>query len=111
MKLFKAAPVAVPETILVETMDGEEVRAEFLGGPTVLETLLHNKIEVSTSCGGMGTCGTCRIEVIQGLAALGDRNEIEAEIADARGFAACERLACQVQAHPELKIRIPQEKD
>jgi 2Fe-2S ferredoxin len=74
---------------------------------SLLQHLLNQKLEISHSCGGMGTCGTCRVIVLEGLEELGSRNEVEQEMASDRGFEAVERLACQNQWHAKLKIKIP----
>lgn len=74
---------------------------------TVLEAALKNKIELDHSCGGMGTCGTCRVWIISSLEPLEPRNEIEIEMANDRGFAEDERLACQLAIVNGLKFRIP----
>ncbi len=75
---------------------------------TVLKALLDAKIPIPTSCQGMGTCGTCRIFVDQGLEKLPPRNEIEQEFAAERGFADNERLSCQIQVQEGLILRKPQ---
>lgn len=74
---------------------------------TLLEVLLQNGVEISHSCCGMGSCGTCRILVEAGLTLLGGRGAVEAEIAGEYGYAEFERLACQNPALPGLSIRLP----
>ncbi|UXR66264.1 (2Fe-2S)-binding protein [Bdellovibrio bacteriovorus] len=64
---------------------------------SVLDVALRAKVALNHTCGGNGTCGTCRVFVIQGLEKLGPRNEIEAEMAQDRVFQASERLACQME--------------
>lgn len=75
---------------------------------TILEALLDARIELNHSCGGMGTCGTCRVFVEKGLEKLGLRNEPETEIANDRQFTENERLACQNFAKDGLVLRKPQ---
>lgn len=75
---------------------------------TVLDIALENKIRIATSCGGMGTCGTCRVEVLEAPSDFGERNEIECEMAKERGFSERERLACQLNVRSGLKVRIPE---
>jgi ferredoxin, 2Fe-2S len=74
---------------------------------SVLDLILAQSLDISHSCGGMGTCGTCRIEVLEAPEGLRPRNEIEQEMARERGFENHERLACQTPAQSGLKIRIP----
>lgn len=74
---------------------------------TILEALLELKVEIDHSCGGNGSCGTCRVFVEAGLEKLDLRNEVEAEIAHDRGFSANERLSCQTQVKDQIAVRIP----
>ncbi len=74
---------------------------------TILAVLLKEKIAISHSCGGMGSCGTCRVHVEDGLLQLGQRGSVEAEIAAEYGYRDEERLACQNKACPGLTIRLP----
>jgi len=76
-------------------------------GVTLLQGLLDAGVEISHSCGGNGTCGTCRVEVLSDPNQLKPRNDIEAEMAEDRGFERSERLACQLQVACDFKIKIP----
>lgn len=80
---------------------------EILNKGTLLELLLQNKIEIFHSCGGMGSCGTCRVYVESPMEELPKRNEIENEMAESRGFSDNERLSCQLKPYPNLCVRIP----
>lgn len=73
----------------------------------VLEACLRVGHPVEHSCGGMGSCGTCRVFVMAGLQALDARNEVEAEMAADRGFNADERLSCQTIPVDGLKLKTP----
>lgn len=78
---------------------------------SMLQWLLQNQIEVSHSCGGMGTCGTCRILILEGQELLNSRNPIEEEWASERQLPPQERLACQTTVCGGVKILIPTEED
>ncbi len=73
---------------------------------TVLDVAVRNKIALNHTCGGNGTCGTCLVEVVEGLEQLEPRNEIELEMATDRGFSNSERLACQTSLANGLTVRI-----
>jgi ferredoxin len=62
---------------------------------SLLQRILDLKIPISHSCGGNGTCGTCRLIVIEGAENLSPREDHEIEFAESRGFSDTERLACQ----------------
>ncbi|MBX3020601.1 MAG: (2Fe-2S)-binding protein [Bdellovibrionales bacterium] len=74
---------------------------------SVLEVALRNEIDIPHSCGGMGSCTTCRVIVVQSDGPLPERNELEMDIATMRDFAPEERLSCQLPALPGLVVRVP----
>jgi 2Fe-2S ferredoxin len=78
---------------------------------SVLEVALQNHIDLSHSCGGMGSCTTCRVWVESETALLSPRTELEQEIASSRNFDPRERLACQLEPHDGLVVRIPDERE
>jgi Na+-transporting NADH:ubiquinone oxidoreductase subunit F len=75
-------------------------------GGKLLSVLAHHKIFVSSACGGGGTCGQCKIKVIEGGGNILPTEETHIHRRAAR---AGERLACQVACKQNLKIQIPQE--
>jgi 2Fe-2S ferredoxin len=87
-------------------------RAAPIGGATsVLEVALQNHIDLSHSCGGMGSCTTCRVWVESDHTNLSPRTELEQEIASSRNFDPRERLACQLDPQDKLVVRIPDDRD
>lgn len=68
---------------------------------------LNNDIEIGHSCGGMGSCTTCRVYVEKSVEALPPRNELELDIAGMREFADNERLSCQLPPLVGLVVRVP----
>jgi len=82
-------------------------QVSFTGQPSVLELALANRLPIEHSCGGMGTCGTCRIFVNLKQGQLPERNEVEAEMARDRNFLPHERLACQLTALDGLEVSLP----
>ena len=77
----------------------------------MLEVALKAGVEISHSCGGMGSCTTCRVFVVRSPEALPPRNELEQEIADSRGFHDDERLACQLPPQEGLEVRVPETRE
>lgn len=74
-------------------------------GETVLEALIKAKIKINHSCGGMGTCGTCAVDVLQGFEKLGEKTEQEIEISESRQWGERERLCCQIHAQDGLILK------
>lgn len=91
--------------LITFVIDQEIVQAS--QGQTTLESLLDADFPIDHSCGGNGTCGTCRVFVLEKLESLEPRNEIEAEMAQERGFTVNERLSCQMNPVSGLKLQRP----
>ena len=95
-------------------MSDQQVRVTFqpsgrsvfvLPNTMVLEVAGRGGLTLDTPCGGKGTCGKCRVQLVDGACEPGDRDrEIfsEAELAD--GW----RLACQTAVCKECVIRVPE---
>jgi ferredoxin len=80
---------------------------EFKGEKNLLDLLRANKISISESCGGFGTCTTCRVIIQRNEAAFLQRTELEVERATERNFSDLERLSCQCQIVDSAEILIP----
>jgi len=74
-------------------------------GRKLLGALAANELFVSSACGGGGTCGRCRVKVLEGGGAL---LPIEASFITRREAAEGERLACQVSVDRDMWIRVPE---
>jgi 2Fe-2S ferredoxin len=81
------------------------------GFQSILEVALAHEIKLNHSCGGMGSCTTCRVFIQKGADKLEPRNELEQEHAQMRGFKQNERLGCQTLAKNGLEVLIPDEHD
>ena len=89
--------------------DTEDLELSALPQTSLLELCLKEKLPLSHSCEGMGSCGTCRVFILSGLENLPPRNDIEQEMARDRGFKAHERLACQLTPRESLSFKLPQD--
>ncbi len=76
-------------------------------GLSLLENLLESRVEIDHSCGGNGTCGTCCVQVIEGIENFSEMGELELEMKFDRGFKPSERLCCQSYITGAVKIKIP----
>ncbi len=76
------------------------------GGGSLLETLTQQNIFVPSACGGRGTCGYCKLKVIEGA---GPFLPTEEPYIDAEERAAGTRLSCQVKLRNDVRIEIPAE--
>ncbi len=76
------------------------------GGSHLLSYLFSNKIFVPSACGGQGTCGYCKLKVLDGGGPVLPTEEgflNKKEIRDNW------RLACQVKVKRDVRIFIPEE--
>ena len=64
---------------------------------SLLDIAVENSVDLPHSCGGMGSCGTCRVRLIVTKGPTPERGDVEAEMASERGFLDDERLSCQLE--------------
>jgi ferredoxin, 2Fe-2S len=74
---------------------------------SVLEVALRANVDIGHSCGGMGSCTTCRVFIDVHHEPLPERGELELEITEGRGFAENERLSCQLPPQDGMVVRVP----
>ena len=89
------------------TVNGDADKAlQTSAGSTLLGTLSENQIFIPSACGGKGSCGVCKVKVLDGGGAIlpTERSHISrGEVRD------CVRLSCQVKVKQDLDIEIPPE--
>ncbi len=88
-----------------DEIDSQEY--QFQAGANLLEFLNAQNVGINQSCGGFGTCTTCRVLIEQTNSPIHDKNEIENERSIERNFERNERLACQIEIEDHLTITIP----
>lgn len=72
-------------------------------GGTLLSTLAANNIFLSSACGGKGSCGQCKVQVLQGG---GDILPTETVHFTRRQIKDHWRLGCQVKVKEDMKIAV-----
>ena len=77
---------------------------------SILELALKHTIEINHSCGGMGSCGTCRVWIESEHYKTIELNDLEKEMKLDRGMPDQERLACQIKPMNGMIVRIPETK-
>lgn len=76
------------------------------GGDNLLSTLTEEKIFIPSACGGRGTCGLCKLKILEGAGVILPTEEPYLEQAERESNV---RLTCQVKVRNDLKIEIPPE--
>jgi Na+-transporting NADH:ubiquinone oxidoreductase subunit F len=87
------------------TLNGERSIIVPAGGK-LLQTLAANNVFLSSACGGGGTCGQCKCQV---LAGGGDMLATEEAHFTKREARAGWRLSCQVPVKQAMKVDVPEE--
>ncbi|PSJ44815.1 NADH:ubiquinone reductase (Na(+)-transporting) subunit F [Zobellella endophytica] len=75
-------------------------------GGKLLGALAANGIFVSSACGGGGSCGQCRVRILDGG---GEILPTELDHISKREARHGERLSCQVNVKQDMKIELPEE--
>jgi len=89
-----------------EVKINKEEGIQVQGGGSLLETLTQQKIFIPSACGGRGSCGYCKVKVLDGAGPLLPTEEpylSDEERSD--GI----RLSCQVKIRNDVRIDIPEE--
>lgn len=76
------------------------------GGRSLLSTLQDEKIFIPSACGGRGSCGLCKLRVLEGA---GEALATETPWLDEDELKDNVRLSCQVRVKNDLKIGVPEE--
>ena len=103
--LFAKAKLTPSGVVGININDGEK-RLETEPGSSLLTTLSNNKIFLPSACGGGGTCGMCRCQVLSGGGSI---------LPTETGFFTRKeqqnnwRLGCQVKVREDMEIAIPEE--
>jgi len=97
-KLVASGPVKL-------NINGEK-DIEVGAGGKLLNVLADEKLFVSSACGGGGTCGQCKVNVLEGGGEI-----LQTELSHITKKEAREgcRLSCQVAVKQDMKIEVPEE--
>lgn len=87
------------------TINGDK-KIEVAGGYSLLSSLFTNKIFIPSACGGRGSCGYCKVTVLDGGGPVlpTERPYLTPKERDDNV-----RLSCQVKVKSDMKIKVPEE--
>ena len=102
--LLTAKRYLMPSGTVAITINDKE-KLEVAQGSSLLSTLSENGVYLSSACGGKGSCGQCKVQVVEGGGEILDvekghftRKEIK------EGF----RLGCQCKVKGDISIQVPE---
>ena len=102
--LLVAKKYLVPSGNVKLTINGENT-LEVESGSTLLNTLAVNGIYLSSACGGKGSCGQCKCQVIEGG---GEILPSELPHFNRKQRQDHWRLGCQVKLKGDMSIKVPE---
>lgn len=95
-----------PELFWVD-LDTAGLRVQVGAGQSLLDAARSGGVELVALCGGAGTCGTCRVRVIEGPCSPPTLEELAT--LSAEESAAGTRLACETKPCGHVRVSIPPE--
>jgi len=102
--LFAKAKLVPSGNVTIDINDGDK-KLDVTTGSSLLSTLSEQGIFLPSACGGSGSCGMCRLQVMDGG---GDILPTETNFFTRRQQREHWRLGCQVKVKNDLKIKIPE---
>ncbi|HEX2394418.1 MAG TPA: NADH:ubiquinone reductase (Na(+)-transporting) subunit F [Bacteroidales bacterium] len=104
MLLFAKSKLTAGGTVTID-VNGEK-KLVVAPGSTLLSTLSQEKLFLPSACGGGGTCGLCRCQVLEGGGSI---LPTEVGFFNRRQINENWRLGCQVKVKEDLQIHVPEE--
>ena len=92
--------------VAITVNDNPDKALQTPAGGTLLGTLAANQIFIPSACGGKGSCGVCKVKVLDGGGAVLPTELSHLDRGEVRGG---ERLSCQVKVKQDMRIEIPAE--
>ncbi len=102
--LFAKAKLTTSGEVTIDINDGEKTLTAATG-ESLLATLAAQNIYLPSACGGQGTCGMCKCQVLEGG---GEILPTEVGYFTRRQQKEHWRLGCQVKVKDNLKIHVPE---
>ena len=102
--LYAKAKLTPSGEVKIDINDSEKI-LEVEPGSTLLTTLGNNGIFLPSACGGGGSCGMCKCQVLEGG---GDILPTEVNFFTRRQQQEKWRLGCQVKVREDMKIKVPE---
>jgi Na+-transporting NADH:ubiquinone oxidoreductase subunit F len=104
MLLYAKSKLTAGGTVKIDVNGEKQLEVE--PGSTLLSTLSMEKLYLPSACGGGGTCGLCRCQVVEGGGSI---LPTEVGFFNRRQINDNWRLGCQVKVKEDMKIHVPEE--
>lgn len=104
--LVAKSKLVVSGDVRIIINDDESKALTVPAGSTLLNTLAERKLFIPSACGGKGSCGVCKVDVLEGGGSLLPTEAAHISRGEARE--GC-RLSCQVKVKQDMRIKVPAE--
>lgn len=104
--LLEAADYRIADYGIRTIVINDEREIEVAGGSPLLATLMEKEVFVPSACGGKGTCGYCKVKILEGG---GTVLPTETPYLTEEEIAHHVRLSCQVKVKEDLRVEMPRE--
>ncbi|MBU2627692.1 MAG: 2Fe-2S iron-sulfur cluster binding domain-containing protein, partial [Proteobacteria bacterium] len=103
--LFVESKVTSKGEFEITINKNKDEKLKITGNPSLLSALSQKEIFLPSACGGSGSCGMCKCEVIEGGGSI-----LPTELAHLtrKDKFAGKRLSCQLKVKNNLEIKIPE---
>ncbi|HRC79421.1 MAG TPA: NADH:ubiquinone reductase (Na(+)-transporting) subunit F, partial [Bacteroidales bacterium] len=101
--LYAKSKLTPKGTVKININGEKEIITE--PGNSLLMTLSNNSIYLPSACGGSGTCGLCKVQVLNGGGSI---LPTEVGFFNRRQILDKWRLGCQVKVKEDLEIKVPE---
>jgi len=103
--LLVAKRYLVPSGKVKINVNGGTKELEVESGSTLLSTLHANGIMLSSACGGKGSCGQCKVQVVEGGGQILPTETVHFSRKEQQDHW---RLGCQVKVKDDMSIQVPE---
>lgn len=100
--LLVAKHYLVSSGVVKITINGDKT-VEGLSGSTLLSSLANSNIFLSSACGGKGSCGQCRVQVLEGGGEILPTETVHFSRKEVKDHW---RLGCQVKVKQDMSIKV-----
>ena len=90
--------------VTIKINNDKELKVE--GGSSLLTTLKQEEVFIPSACGGRGSCGLCKVKILEGGGELLPTEEPWLDEEERKDSI---RLACQIKVRNDMHLSIPEE--
>jgi len=104
MLIYAKTKLAPQGNVTITINDEKSIEVSM--GSTILTTLSQSGVYLPSACGGGGTCGMCKCQIIEGGGSI---LQTETSFFTRKEQQENWRLGCQVKVRSDMKIQVPEE--